>query len=100
MPGSIRDAVRETVGPVVRLADEVYRRKSGTPQNTKAAPTSPAKPSGTAAQGVHASSVAANRAPETLLTHKQWSERLLAVAKQDERNVVETVLSRLEHEIS
>jgi len=102
MPGSIRDAVRETVGPVVRLADEVYRRKSATPQNAKAAPTSPAKPSGTAAHGVQgaiASSVAANRAPETLLTLKQWSERLLAVAKQDERNVVERVLSRLEHEI-
>ena len=103
LPMVIRDAVQKAIGPVTRLAREIYDRKPATPKAAapRSAVISPAdlpparlqpRPSTPEAT---ASPVAS---PSLLLTFEQWSEFLLAVATKQERPVVEGVLERLRAE--
>lgn len=100
LPTLIRDAVREAVVPVVRLAREVYDRKPAkAPTPPSRAPVTP--PIDPAREGSQpgTSATATNRpTPDDrtpLLTLNQWSERLLMAATEKERPVVEAVLKRL-----
>lgn len=74
MPAQIRDAVREAVGPVIKLAREIYDRK---PPKGPPNPSSPPSPK------------------EKRLTLAEWSKRALAAANTHEKPVVRTVLDRL-----
>lgn len=110
LPGSIRDAVREAVAPVVKLAREVYDRKppSTNPPNPSPSTRSPVTiglpsstnlvPNGTETQrngnSVGHSTATAVASP-AVLTVDQWSARLLQAASDDERPTVERVLQRL-----
>src|SRR3984957_2061343 len=100
LPTLIRDAVREAVVPVVRLAREVYDRKPAkAPTPPSRGPVTP--PIDPAREGPQpgTSATATNRpTPDDrtpLLTLDQWSERLLMAATEKERPVVEAVLKRL-----
>ncbi len=104
MPSQIRDAVRDAIGPVVKLAREVYDRKhakqaagarpaatTGTSSSTQAA-GSPTPAQSNSAQ----SSATPNAASgDRLLTFEEWSSRLLATATTTERPIVTAVLSRM-----
>jgi Histidine kinase-, DNA gyrase B-, and HSP90-like ATPase len=102
MPTLIRDAVREAIGPVVKLARELYDRKparlASPPPRTPENPP-PEVPVGNAPAGAVSgsplplSTELSDLSP--LLTLEQWSERVLAAATALERPVVEAVLRRL-----
>jgi Histidine kinase-, DNA gyrase B-, and HSP90-like ATPase len=99
LPTAIRDAVREAVGPAVRLAREIYDRKPAKAHAPSSRPLNPeidqshGAPHAQTSAG--ATTVPGSAASFQLLTLEQWSERLLSAAKKDERQVVETVLRRL-----
>ena len=102
MPALIRDAVRDATGPVVKLAREVYDRKPSRPPNStpqpkghSAAQTSTGNFSSTAATNQPAVASSENSEELSLLTWKQWAERLLSAATKHERPIVEAVLERL-----
>jgi len=99
LPAGIRDAVRDAVVPVIKLAREVYDRKQ-------------ARQSGVASQGPAGrdESVPAKRAANEKglraldallgvssqqLTIEEWAQRTLDVTRDDELPVVESVLGRL-----
>lgn len=100
LPTLIRDAVREAMVPVVRLAREVYDRK---PAKTSTPPsrgpvTPPIDPPRAGPQPGTSTTVTNRTTPDDegpLLTLDQWSERLLMAATENERPVVEAVLKRL-----
>jgi len=87
LPVQLRDAIRDAVGPVVKLAREAYDRKepkssqSGKPgsQNTGSAG------SGTTSFGKR----------EQLLTLNEWSRKAVSVADTEERPVVQRVVSKM-----
>jgi hypothetical protein len=115
LPAQIRDAVREAVIPVIRLAREVYDRKASKPAasspalkatavGTEAVASSGATEVGTAAAPANATAAASSdqrpttttaTPAETLLTFDEWSERLLRVATDGERPVIESALKRV-----
>lgn len=104
MPSVIRDAVREAIGPVVKLARENYDRKpsrSPNPSSPFVQNPVPQTTSGNASIGETAAlpepPLAENTNGASLLTLAEWSARLLAVATKDERPVVGAVLARLRH---
>ncbi|MEK6806628.1 MAG: ATP-binding protein [Pseudomonadota bacterium] len=93
MPSIIRDAVKDAIVPVVKLAREIYDRKAprapGTPSRPRDGggtrePTPPPYTPGGGAGG----------SAEQRLTHREWSERVLANCTPAERPVVEAVLKR------
>jgi hypothetical protein len=115
MPSTIRDAVRDAIGPVMKLARESYDRKparspGATPNpsanpagptnstsNSNSASTTAPTPSGNGSFGT-SSSASASEQPSngsSRLTLEEWSERTLTVATKRERPVIEAVLERL-----
>lgn len=110
LPGAIRDAVREAVAPVVKLAREVYNRKPPSAHPPSPSPSSRSRgttviPSSTSpmlngtepqrnGMSVGPSTATAASDP-AVLTVDQWSVRLLDAASDDERPTVERVLQRL-----
>lgn len=103
MPAAIRDAVREAIGPVAKIAREIYDRKPRpqsapyrAPHNpiTDPSPSAPSREAGSPTTGTHTPERAP--APDPLFTLKEWSERLLLAATKQERPVVEAVLVRLQ----
>lgn len=97
LPAQIRDAVREAVGPVIKLAREIYDRKqpkSGAASSRgaqQAVTNSSSSQSGaSAAQGTKN----ANAGSE-LLTLDAWCERAIAVSTATERTAVRAVVAKL-----
>lgn len=99
LPMLIRDAVREAIAPVVRLAREAYDRKTARPPFLLSRPLQDAidRSQGAAQPATPATVTPAPAAgdPSPLLTFEQWSERLLMAATMKERPVVEAVVKRL-----
>jgi hypothetical protein len=103
MPPQIRDAVRDAIGPVVKLAREVYDRKSAKPSHATPQTASRNIPDQSSKERrlVASSLPHCNEAVPTysvdhkLLTLEQWSELVLAVSTQEERTVIERILHRL-----
>lgn len=100
LPAPIRDMVREAIGPVVRLAREVYDRKQAKAaislSHEKAGQKNTLSPGGPqlgSSPSVTALPTGGSSSP--LLTFDQWSERLLKVASKEERAIVEPLLRRL-----
>jgi hypothetical protein len=99
MPVQIRDSVREATVPVIKMAREIYDRKSAEPalassnqdkqsthplsRNNASGPVSEKDKSGTE-----------HRSPQRL-TLEEWSERILTVSKRYERPIIRAVLKRL-----
>lgn len=119
MPPQIRDAVREAIVPIVKLAREIYDRKptrqpsttlpqsanpiTSSPSNKPSAIVTPTPPSEEIVvmpvvnSGHQTTQAARAEMPKSpLLTQQEWSERMLAAATSEERPVVETVLQRLQ----
>jgi len=104
LPTQIRDAIREAIVPVVKLAREIYDRKpaksSGvTPQTQTTTVNSTSATSASAVSPSLNSSIASQDSGSELLTLDDWSIRVLAVAKPREREVVETLLARLKKRV-
>lgn len=100
MPAQIRDAVREAIGPVVKLAREIYDRKPAKSAASPHRPTVMQSPPGPeyASEGRDTGSTNPSRVlPVTpsLLTLDQWAERAVAVATEEERPIVEAVVARV-----
>jgi hypothetical protein len=102
LPTLIRDVVREAIGPVLRLAREVYDRKAAKPlsppTSSRTEPADNVSPSAVAPETSVPTTIPTEDvtdSPSRLLTLEQWSDRLLRVTKKDERPVIETVLRRL-----
>lgn len=100
LPPQIRDDVRDAVGPVSKLAREIYDKKP--PQSKTAQPRtphapdpepSPPRPATALTSGTNNPNATDGSA--LVLTVAEWSKRLLAVATNQERPVVEAVLERL-----
>jgi hypothetical protein len=95
MPSVIRDAVREAIIPVVKLARETYDRK--VPRVPTAHPAHLPPGSGAVRDlvpptyhhdGQHSASA------EQRFTHREWSARVLENCTATERPIVEAVLKR------
>lgn len=109
MPIQIRDAVREAVGPVIKLAREVYDRKSMATRPTSAsipasnrggsAPASTTRSTANAGSEMPQAPIVSNRNDSELLSVNQWVERTLAAATKQEHPVVEAVLIRMRNRI-
>lgn len=100
MPAQIRDAVRDAVIPVIKLARETYDRKQpkgGAPSGRAAHPTGAGSSSGqtVGAGGTGGSSGITASAGHELLTLDAWCERAIGVATGAERKAVEAVVARL-----
>lgn len=106
LPAKIRDAVKDAIVPVTRLAREVYDRK--TRPSARSTTTSTQLPSsgdtlttpsprgeGNAKSEQQYVPVAAITSNSGLLSENQWAELTLAVATKQERPVIKTVLARL-----
>ena len=103
MPAQIRDAVRDAIGPVVKLAREIYDRKSPKPPivaSQRVLPTSRVQmpmappPDYSSAPQCTELPTPSPRNRE-LLTLEQWSQWILTEATQEERAVIEKILCRL-----
>lgn len=106
LPAKIRDAIKDAIVPVTKLAREVYDRKtkplthSSTSftqlTNNKAAVSIPiSRGKDHAISGQHYEPNADAKGNNELLTESQWAERTLAVATKQELAVVKAVLARL-----
>lgn len=100
LPAQIRDEVRDATGPVMKLAREVYDRKTN--RASRGSPPGGATPTAGGSQpGVPSAAVPGNstdpRHPpgEPVLTFDQWATKVLAAANELERPVVDKVLSRI-----
>jgi len=94
MPAQIREEVKKAIVPVVKLAREIYDKRSrnstrqtADPDNHRPGTPEEVSPSN---QSTHSSS----REPEKL-TFDEWVRRILSAAKPKERNVIKTVVARL-----
>jgi hypothetical protein len=98
LPASIRDKVRDAIGPVVRLAREVYDRRqakltaSSSQKVESAKDDLPRTPVESTSSAVKTTSQVP---PSQLLTLEEWSGRLLKLATKKERPIVEMLLKRL-----
>lgn len=106
LPAKIRDAVKEAIVPVTKLAREVYDRKTRPsarpttpsihlPSGEPVATTSTPKGKEHAKSEQHYGSIAAVKENIGLLSENQWVERTLAVTTKQELPVVKAVLARL-----
>lgn len=103
MPAQIREAVRDAIVPVTKLARETYDRKqpkSGTPSGRAAQPTGTGSSSGQSVGasgqgGTGGGSSSGVGAESELLTLDAWCERAIAVATTAERGAVRAVVTRL-----
>lgn len=97
MPSQIRDSIRDAIGPVVKLAREAYDRKPpkySSTSPTKSHPIFAGEPTPTASKGSQNISSSAQEGA-VLLTFDEWSQQALIAATDNERPVVEAVLSRI-----
>lgn len=103
LPAKIREAVKEAIIPVTKLAREVYDRKSRQAARPEAvttqAPSSEITPTSSGENNTQPKQqdepVADITRDTELLAESQWIERTLAVATKQERPVVKAVLARL-----
>lgn len=107
LPAKIRDAVKDAIVPVTRLAREVYDRKirpsarsttttsTQLPNSGDTLTTPSPRGDGNNKSEQQYVPVAAITNNSVLLSENQWAERTLAVATKQERPVIETVLARL-----
>lgn len=89
LPSQIRDEIRDAIGPVVKLAREVYDRRA--PKSSTTGIQAGATNSSTGSRS--GSGISKKTA---LMTFTQWSQRVLKAARRGERPVVKAVLSRFE----
>jgi hypothetical protein len=104
LPAQIRDAIRDAIVPVVKLAREIYDRKpaksSGVPpQKQSSAGNSASTPSASVVSASSNPLPASQESSPELLTLDGWTDRVLAAAKPRERGVVETVVARLKKRV-
>jgi hypothetical protein len=102
LPAQIRDAIRDAIVPVVKLAREIYDRKpaktSGVaPQIQSSAGSSASTPSASVVSASSNPSPASQLPSSELLTLDDWTDRVLAAAKPREREVVQSVVARLKN---
>jgi hypothetical protein len=100
LPAQIRDAIRDAIVPVVKLAREIYDRKpaksSGVTPQTQISTGSAVSTASTSTANVASNPTPALQHPSPeLLTLDDWTSRVLAAAKPREREVVETLVARL-----
>jgi hypothetical protein len=100
LPTQIRDAIRDAIVPVTKLAREVYDRKpaksSGVASPAQSTATNLGGTPSTSSTGVSPNIPSSSQHPNPeLLTLEGWTDRVLTVAKPRERAVVETVVARL-----
>jgi hypothetical protein len=117
MPASIRDAVRDAIGPVMKLARDTYDRKSDRPSARTHIPyTNPTPPpvhpriDETIGVGSEASKAPhlqvagmerpiPNKLPPVpqpvLLPFDAWADKMMTAATEEERPIVRSVLERL-----
>lgn len=104
LPGQIREAIRQAVAPVVKLAREVYDRKKPKPPRP-AVPTgrpndpqpAPGCPSGGSSNGGAVTAAGQRPTPlSAVMTLEQWSAKMRAAATPEELPVVEAVLARID----
>lgn len=102
LPAKIRDAIKDAIVPVTKLAREVYDRKSG--EHTRAILQKHFKENVSAPNSRKAEEAKLERSAKSavdaeknseLLTIDQWAERMLTLAKKHEQSVVKAVLERL-----
>lgn len=99
LPAQIRDAIRDAIVPVTKLAREIYDRKpakisAATPlvQTSGGKPASAATATATSTDS-NAAPIFQNSSPE-LLTLDGWTDRVLSVARPSEREVVQALIER------
>lgn len=108
LPAKIREAVKEAIIPVTKLAREVYDRKSGhvahstSAANPKAtsetnSPTPPPNGRNNTKSKQQEEPIPNDASGIELLSENQWAERTLAAATKQERPVVKAVLARLKN---
>lgn len=98
MPVQIRESVRDAIGPVVKLAREIYDRKSAqsTTDSGGASEKVSQAAAGSATGSTHVSSTSFVTVDEPKkLTFNEWTKRVLAVAQSHEKAVIKVVVSRL-----
>ena len=100
LPSQIRDAIRDAIVPVVKLAREFYDRKppkslGAASQTQSSTGNSGNSPSASVVNAPATPSPASQQASPELLTLDDWTDRVLTAAKPREREVVETVVARL-----
>lgn len=102
LPSSIRDAVRDATGPVVKLAREAYDRKAA--KTFPLARGSQAQVSSTEAVPRRKESTdrlqTCSDLQHRLLSIEDWTDRMLTVTTKAERPVIEAVLQRLKKSMS
>lgn len=97
IPGQTREAVRDAVGPVVKLAREIYDKKS---KNSTRPPTGPIyRPAGGSAPLGGAEPAVDTSHKNERLTFDEWADCLLAEARPEEQTVVKTVIARTKESI-
>lgn len=89
LPAQIRDEVRDAVGPVIKLAREIYDRK--TPKSGSGAAPGTVNNAGS----MSAPSTARSSVSGTGWTFGQFAKLLRAVANEQERPIIDGVLERL-----
>jgi len=95
LPGQLKDAIRDAVGPMIKLARETYGRKAAKRGgNVPGTPDDGGTTSGTKTLGSARTSATRGRAGE-LLTLDEWARRAMAVADPKERAAVQTVVAKL-----
>lgn len=113
MPVAIRDAVRDAIVPVMKLARETYDRKSDSPRVYPPVPAAPSAPLSSIRQSEPGTSSIlphGNMQPSItgavvgssaghgplMMTLDAWAKRLMAAATEQERPVIKMVLKRLQ----
>jgi hypothetical protein len=99
MPSQIREAVRQAIGPVMKLAREVYDRKAARtivtgPPTTGTEPGTPIPPAKTESPQPSAAKPGSSVQLE-LFTFEDWAQRALAAATPEEWPVVHAILGRM-----
>lgn len=95
MPGSIRDALRDAISPVVKMARETYDRKSVRSGLIHASGTKGSGRQTSPPQRPSNGSNYVSEPPTGLLTLEEWCRITLNAASALERPVVRSVLNRL-----
>jgi hypothetical protein len=99
LPASIRDMVKEAMGPVAKLAREIYDRKGSKPATQPSPTPTPGSAAPVASKPIQTQQVTmpppASVSDTPLLTLEQWATRTIAIATSHERPIVEGVLQRL-----
>lgn len=111
LPSQLRDEVRQAISPVVKIAREVYDKKSSKTQLSAAGVAGVAGAQSHVKSSVPQTSgssvpcsmedlkpkvIESNTLPENvMLTASQWATRMMSVASDDERPIVSAVLERV-----